>query len=587
MGAPSFSPYRSWFRPHRPAPSPFRQHALSPFRAVLLRLPTATLCVAICALELLELLELLPDRYSNADNGGGNMTDTLIENPLREGLVSRATPGTCAIVIFGATGDLTHRKLIPALYNLAADGDLPPGLSVVGFARRDKNDEVFRQELYEAARKYSRQPIDDALWKNFASSIFYHRSEFSDEDGYRRLGERLTEIDKERGTRGNRIYYLSAGPDQFEPILEHLTATGLNRTADGAWARIIVEKPFGVDLETAQRLNTVVNHGFKERDTFRIDHYLGKETAQNIMVLRFANALFEHLWNHRYIDHVQVTASEKLGVENRAGYYEGAGALRDMVQNHLLQLLCLIAMEPPTDLSADSIRDEKVKVLRSLRRIRGETVFRNVVRGQYTDGSIDGETVAGYRQEKNVNPGSMTETYAGLKILIDNWRWADVPFYVRVGKRLPKGGTEIGIHFKNAPGVLFNRDQPSGRDGAQNVLVIRIQPDEGVSLRIQSKVPGASVRIQPVKMDFRYGTSFGKASPEAYERLLLDAMAGDATLFARRDEVEEAWRFIDDIEAAWRDHGNEKNLAFYSAGSWGPAEADALIEQDGRGWRRL
>jgi glucose-6-phosphate 1-dehydrogenase len=515
------------------------------------------------------------------------MTDTLIENPLREGLVSRATPGTCAIVIFGATGDLTHRKLIPALYNLAADGDLPPGLSVVGFARRDKKDEAFREELYEAARKFSRQPIDDALWKNFASSIFYHRSEFSDEEGYRRLGERLAEIDRERGTRGNRIYYLSAGPDQFEPILTHLTATGLNQAADGAWTRIIVEKPFGVDLQTAQRLNTVVNHGFKEQDTFRIDHYLGKETAQNIMVLRFANALFEHLWNHRYIDHVQITASEKLGVENRAGYYEGAGALRDMVQNHLLQLLCLIAMEPPTDLSADSIRDEKVKVLRSLRRIRRETVFRNVVRGQYTDGSIDGETVAGYREEKNVSPGSMTETYVGLKLLIDNWRWADVPFYVRVGKRLPKGGTEIGIHFKNAPGVLFNREQPSGRDGAQNVLVIRIQPDEGVSLRIQSKVPGASVQIQPVKMDFRYGTSFGKASPEAYERLLLDAMAGDATLFARRDEVEEAWRFIDDIEAAWRDLGNEKNLAFYSAGSWGPAEADALIESDARAWRRL
>src|SRR6201987_4907347 len=401
--------------------------------------------------------------------GRGNMTDKLIENPLREGLVSRATPGTCAIVIFGATGDLTHRKLIPALYNLAADGDLPPGLSVVGFARRDKNDEVFRQELYEAARKYWRQPVDDALWKNFASSIFYHRSEFSDEEGYRRLGERLTEIDKERGTRGNRIYYLSAGPDQFEPILSHLTATGLNRTADGAWARIIVEKPFGVDLQTAQRLNTAVNHGFKEQDTFRIDHYLGKETAQNIMVLRFANALFEHLWNHRYIHHVQITASEKLGVENRAGYYEGAGALRDMVQNHLLQLLCLIAMEPPTDLTADSIRDEKVKVLRSLRRIAAEDVAPSIVRGQYGAGAINAKPVVGYREEKNVKPESMTKTYVALRILIDNWRWADVPFYVRVGKRLPKGGTEIGIHFKNAPGVLFNRDKRGVRDGAQTV----------------------------------------------------------------------------------------------------------------------
>src|ERR1700740_2380069 len=461
------------------------------------------------------------------------MTDKMPVNPLLQGLASRAMPEPCSVVIFGATGDLTHRKLVPALYNLAADGDLPPGLSLVGFARRDKTDEIFRAELEEAARKYSREALHDELWKNFWSEIYYNRSEFGVIEGYQRLRERLNQLDKDRGTRGNRLFYLSAGPDQFENILTNLRSAGLADTPAGSWARVIVEKPFGTDLATARHLNEVVHNAFSEGRTFRIDHFLGKETAQNIMVLRFANSLFEHLWNERYIDHVQITASEQLGIENRAGYYEGAGALRDMVQNHLLQLLCLIAMEPPTDLSADSIRDEKVKVLRSLRRIRGETVFKNIVRGQYTDGSIDGETVAGYRQEKNVNPGSMTETYAGLKILIDNWRWADVPFYVRVGKRLPKGGTEIGIHFKNAPGVLFNRDQPSGQDGAQNVLVIRIQPDEGVSLRIQSKVPGARVRIQPVKMDFRYGTSFGKASPEAYERLLLDAMAGDATLFAR------------------------------------------------------
>jgi glucose-6-phosphate 1-dehydrogenase len=348
-----------------------------------------------------------------------------------------------------------------------------------------------------------------------------------------------------------------------------------------------VEKPFGVDLKSAEALNTAVRNGFAEADTFRIDHYLGKETAQNIMVLRFANAIFEHLWNQRYIDHVQITASEQLGVENRAGYYEGAGALRDMVQNHLLQLLCLIAMEPPTDLSADSIRDEKVKVLRSLRRIRGKGVAENVVRGQYTAGSINGQSVPGYREEKNVRPESMTETFVALRILIDNWRWADVPFYVRVGKRLPKAGTEIGIHFKNAPGVLFNRDQMAVRDGSQNVLVIRIQPDEGVSLRMQSKIPGASVRVQPVKMDFHYGTSFGTASPEAYERLLLDAMSGDATLFARRDEVEEAWRFVDEIEEEWHRDEKQSPLAFYSAGSWGPAEAEALIENAGRAWRRL
>jgi glucose-6-phosphate 1-dehydrogenase len=515
------------------------------------------------------------------------MTEQSSTNPLREGLVSRAAPQPCSIVIFGATGDLTHRKLVPALYNLAADGDLPPGLAVVGFARRDKTDEVFRQELSEAAHKYSRQKINEDLWKNFANSIFYHRSEFGDPEGYRRLKERLEQIDRERGTRGNRIFYLSAGPDQFEPILTHLESAGLNRSPNGGWARVIVEKPFGVDLKSAEALNTAVRNGFAEADTFRIDHYLGKETAQNIMVLRFANAIFEHLWNQRYIDHVQITASEQLGVENRAGYYEGAGALRDMVQNHLLQLLCLIAMEPPTDLSADSIRDEKVKVLRSLRRIRGKGVAQNVVRGQYTAGSINGQSVPGYREEKNVRPESMTETFVALRILIDNWRWADVPFYVRVGKRLPKAGTEIGIHFNNAPGVLFNRDQMAVRDGSQNVLVIRIQPDEGVSLRMQSKIPGASVRVQPVKMDFHYGTSFGTASPEAYERLLLDAMSGDATLFARRDEVEEAWRFVDEIEEEWHRDEKQSPLAFYSAGSWGPAEAEALIENAGRAWRRL
>lgn len=516
------------------------------------------------------------------------MTDSLHLNPLREGIVSRATPAPCSVVIFGATGDLTHRKLVPALYNLAAEGDLPSGLAVIGFARREKSDATFRAELEEAARKYSRRSINDELWKNFQNAIFYHRSEFNDPEGYRSLRQRLDQIDRDRGTRGNRLFYLSAGPDQFEPILTRLREAGLNKAREGSWARVIVEKPFGTDLATAQHLNTIVHSSFDEAATFRIDHYLGKETAQNIMVLRFANALFEHLWNNRYIDHVQIAAGEQLGVENRAGYYEGAGALRDMVQNHLLQLLCLIAMEPPTDLSADAVRDEKVKVLRSLRRIRGADVGQHVLRGQYSAGSINGQPVVGYREEKNVKPESQTETYVALRILVDNWRWADVPFYVRVGKRLPKAATEIGVHFKNAPAVLFNRDQEGLRDGSQNVLVIRIQPDEGVSLRMQSKVPGASVRIQPVKMDFSYGTSFGKASPEAYERLLLDAMLGDATLFARRDEVEEAWRFIDDIEEAW--HGQKEKqppLAFYSAGSWGPVEADQLIEADGRAWRRL
>jgi len=505
-------------------------------------------------------------------------------NPLREGLTSRPKPQPCTVVIFGASGDLTYRKLIPALYNLAEDGDLPTGLTVVGFARREKTDDQFRKELEEAARKYSRQTVKDELWKHFADSVFYHRSEFGDDEGYRTLAERLSKIDKERGTQGNRLFYLSVAPSEFEGILTKLYSFGLNKAPDGGWARVIVEKPFGTDLPSAQLLNQTVNRTFHESDTYRIDHFLGKETAQNIMVLRFANGIFEPLWNHRYIDHVQITASEPLGVEARGPYYESSGALRDMVQNHLLQLLCLVAMEPPTDLSADSVRDEKVKVIRALRPIKGDDVAKNVVRGQYAEGAINGKNVIAYRKEDRVNPESMTETFVALRILVDNWRWADVPFYVRVGKRLPKGSTEIAVQFKDAPPVLFNRETLG--QGA-NVLVIRIQPDEGISLRMQAKMPGATLRIEPVKMDFHYGTSFGKASPEAYERLLLDAMSGDATLFARRDEVENAWKFIDNIENAWHKSDKPPGLFDYPAGSWGPKEADDLLQRDGRAWRRL
>ena len=345
---------------------------------------------------------------------------------------------------------------------------------------------------------------------------------------------------------------------------------------------MIVEKPFGTDLASARELNRVVRKCFTEEQTYRIDHFLGKETAQNILVLRFANAIFGPLWNRHYIDHLQITAAETLGVEGRAGYYEGAGALRDMVQNHLLQLLCLVTMEPPTDLSADSIRDEKVKVVRALHHFVQNEVGLNVIRGQYAEGVIDGKAVPAYREEKNVNPKSTTETFVGLRLNIDNWRWWDVPIYMRVGKRLPKSGTEISVHFKKAPAVLFNKALPD-----QNVLVIRIQPDEGIALRIHAKVPGASFRVEPVKMDFHYGTSFGKASPEAYERLLLDAMSGDATLFARRDEVEEAWAFIDTIENAWAAKKDAPSLFFYPAGSWGPEEADELLARDSRAWRRL
>jgi len=513
-----------------------------------------------------------------------NATPSSTANPLREGLSSRPLPQPCSVVIFGASGDLTYRKLIPALYNIAADGDLPAALSVVGFARREKSDETFRTELKEALGKFSRSGLNEEVWESFQERIFYHRSEFGDADGYKRLAERLDQLDEERGTRGNRLFYLSVAPSEFEGILNHLADAGLNETRAGSWARVIVEKPFGTDLPSAEALNTVVNRVFPEKDTYRIDHYLGKETAQNIMVLRFANSIFEPLWNHRYIDHVQITAAEPLGVEQRGPYYESSGALRDMVQNHLLQLLCLTAMEPPTDLGADSVRDEKVKVVRSLRPMSPEDVAQNVIRGQYIAGAIAGKEVKAYRDEDRVNPQSMTETYVALKANVDNWRWEGVPFYIRMGKRLPKGGTEIAVQFKCAPSVLFNKPtEPLG----PNVLVIRIQPDEGISLRMQCKMPGAAVRIEPVKMDFHYGTSFGKASPEAYERLLLDAMAGDATLFARRDEVEGAWRFCDHIEHAWHQNSTPPPLAFYPSGSWGPKEADDLLARDGRTWRRM
>ena len=493
-------------------------------------------------------------------------------------------PQPCNVVIFGASGDLTFRKLIPAIYNIAADGDLPAALNVVGFARREKTDAEFRAELEANARKFSRQGVNDELWKSFADRLFYHRSEFGDLNGYKTLGAKLDRLDAERNTRGNRLFYLSVAPGEFPGILQKLAETGLNKAKPGAWTRVIVEKPFGKNLESAQALNQVVNDVFREQDTFRIDHYLGKETAQNIMVLRFANAIFEPIWNQRYIDHVQITGAEPLGVEGRGPYYETAGALRDMVQNHLLQLLSLVAMEPPVELSADAIRDEKVKVIRSLRPLTPEDVARDVIRGQYSAGAIGGKEVIGYRQEERVNPQSMTETYVALKAHVDNWRWAGVPFYVRFGKRLAKGGTEIAVQFKDVPGVLFNREPKVG----PNVLVIRIQPDEGISLRIQAKLPGAAVRIEPVKMDFAYGTSFGKASPEAYERLLLDAMSGDATLFARRDEVEHAWEFVDRIENAWHHpDGEPPPLCTYPSGSWGPPEADALLERDGRAWRRM
>ncbi|MCP5559683.1 MAG: glucose-6-phosphate dehydrogenase [Verrucomicrobiaceae bacterium] len=510
-----------------------------------------------------------------------------MENPFQETLFQRNRAEPCTVVIFGATGDLTHRKLIPAFYNIAACGDLPPQFKVVGFARRDKSDEVFRAELEAANRKHSRQGHNDELWATFAQGIHYHRSEFQDLEGYKSLKVQLDKYDQERGTAANRLFYLASAPEFFEPIMQLLREAGLNEGADGKWARVVCEKPFGKDFASARKLNDTVNATFDEADTYRIDHYLGKETAQNIMVLRFANALFEPNWNNRYIDHVQITCAENLGMEGgRGGYYDTAGALRDMVQNHLFQLLSLVAMEPPTDLSADSVRDEKVKVIRALRPLVGpEAVTQNVVRAQYCAGSVDGVQRVGYREEDRVNPESKTECYVALRLMIDTWRWQGVPFYIRVGKQLPKKATEISVHFKKPPQVPFATSKMLLN--SENTLVIRIQPDEGIALRILCKQPGQALSVQQVKMDFHYSSSFGNASPEAYERLLLDAMAGDATLFARRDEVENAWKFIDEIQKAWHKSDNPPPMCEYPAGSWGPVEADNLLRADGREWRLL
>jgi glucose-6-phosphate 1-dehydrogenase len=508
------------------------------------------------------------------------------DNPFLDTLITRHRAEPCTVVIFGATGDLTHRKLIPALYNLGASGDLPSQFKVIGFARREKSDEEFRAEMEEDNKKHSRQGHNAELWSSFAQGIHYQQSEFTDAAGYAALKAKLDRFDEERGAPANRLFYLATAPEFFSVVLEALAAAGLNQPPNGKWSRVVCEKPFGKDLATAQRLNRIVGEVFHERDTYRIDHYLGKETAQNIMVLRFANEIFEPLWNSRYVDHVQITCSENLGMEGgRGGYYDTAGALRDMVQNHLFQLLTLVAMEPPTDLSADSVRDEKVKVIRSLRPLTSvEDVARNVVRAQYTAGSVDGIMRPGYRQEDRVNPQSQTESYVALRLKIDTWRWQGVPFYMRVGKQLPKKATEISVHFKQPPQNLFKTDDVKG---SRNALVIRIQPDEGISLRMLSKQPGVLLRMQPVKMDFHYATSFGKASPEAYERLLLDAMAGEATLFARNDEVEHAWRYIDTIEHAWHDSPAPPPMCEYPAGSWGPREADEMLGSDGRVWRRI
>ncbi len=492
----------------------------------------------------------------------------------------------CILTIFGATGDLTAKKLIPALYNLAKDGLLPPHFICFGFARREKTHEQFRAEMLEAVTKHSRtKPIDQALWNQFSQQIFYHCSAFDDDAGYKSFYETLRLFDIKYGTKGNRIHYLSTPPSYFPLIVKKLKKHSLlydDTVVRDRFSRVIVEKPFGHDIKSALSLQKDLKSSLSETQTFRIDHYLGKETVQNLMVFRFGNPLFESIWNNRYIDHVQITVCEDFGVGTRGRFFEEAGILRDIVQNHMMQLLSLVAIEPPVNLQADSIRDEKVKVLQSIRPISRDMVDRYAVRGQYGSGFIQDQEVKGYRQEANVLPQSNVETFAALELYIDNWRWSKVPFYLRSGKRLPKRATEISVFFKEVPSILFN----TNGSFQTNTLVIRIQPNEGISLKFNSKIPGATTLVQPVKMDFRYGSHFGVTPPEAYERLLCDCMIGDSTLFARQDEVMASWQLLDPIIDVWA-NSTAKDFPNYPAGSWGPQEADILLEKSGRSWRLI
>jgi len=485
------------------------------------------------------------------------------------------------IVIFGGAGDLAHRKLLPALYNLHVDGVLPPRIAIVGVGRKPMSDDEYRAFAKDGVQQFSRRPIDAQAWEAFAGGLFFVAAEVDGDQGLAPLGARLDIVEHERGLNGDRIYYLAIPPTLFASTVKQLARSRFVPQPEGRVARVIVEKPIGRDLQSARVINDAIAEVFEERQVYRIDHYLGKETVQNILVMRFANSIFEPLFNQKYVDHVQITVAEEEGVGTRAGYYEQAGALRDMVQNHILQLLAMVAMEPPRSLGADVIRDERLEVLRSLRPIEGDEIDANVVRAQYGPGFILGKAAPGYTQEKGVAAGSTTETYVALRVCIDNWRWAGVPFFLRTGKRLPKRASQISVHLKEVPPILFNADRDARLD--PTILSIRIQPDEGFSLGINSKVPGPHVQIYPVKMDFHYGSTFGGTSPEAYERLLLDVIAGDATLFMRRDAVEAAWQWVMPILDRWAKSGRD-GLATYPAGDWGPQAGEALIESTGRRW---
>jgi len=498
----------------------------------------------------------------------------------RSGSMYGTTADPCTVILFGASGDLAKRKVIPAMYDLAQHNSLGERYAIVGFARTQMNDEKFRSAVGEAAKTISEVgPIDPAKWDEFASNLYYTSGEYGDQNSFAQLAKRLAELDAEKKLGGNRLFYLSTPPEVYPDIVEQLGRAGLARPANpNSWVRIIIEKPFGRDLASAKELNQIVLNVFEEKQVYRIDHYLGKDTVQNLLVLRFGNGIFEPLWNRNYVDQVQITASETLGVERRGGFYETAGALRDMIQSHVLQLTSLTSVEPPASFDATAVRNEKLKILQSIRPYNLEMVAQSVVRGQYAPGSLNGTRMAGYREEPGVNPNSRTETFVAMRVLIDNWRWAGVPFYLRTGKRLAKRSTEIMIQFRCAPHIVFRERQIE-----PNRLILNIQPDEGISVSFSAKKPGTEMNIGNVTMNFSYREGFGGTSRSAYATLLNDCLRGDATLFDRGDSVEAAWSLVEPILDVWS-AAKTATVPFYAAGTWGPKESDQMLERDGRQW---
>jgi glucose-6-phosphate 1-dehydrogenase len=510
-------------------------------------------------------------------------TAAVVENPMRAGMRLERTAGPCAVVIFGASGDLAKRKLIPALYRLVQERLLPAEFAIVGLGRTPMSDEEFRGKMKDAIVEFSEaKAVDEEVWGSFAAGMRYLPSNINNPEDYKRLAELLGEVDRERGTQGNHLFYLSTAPEFYAEAVEQLDAAGLTKQ-EGNWVRVIIEKPFGTSLDSARELNRQILRHLDESQIYRIDHYLGKETVQNLLVFRFANGIFEPMWNRQYVDHVQITNAETVGVEERGGYYEKSGVVRDMIQNHVFQVLSIVAMEPPASLSSEEVRDEKIKAMHSAREFTPERVRAECARGQYGAGSIGGRPVPGYREEKDVAVDSVTETYAMVTMWFDNWRWSGVPFYLRSGKRLAKRVTEIAIQFKAAPHQLFGKAM---EDTSPNQLVIRIQPDEGITMRVAAKVPGQATRIRDVNMDFRYGASFGVQLAEAYERLILDCVLGDSTLYARKDMTERGWELVMPIIDEWAANKAGADFPNYEAGSWGPEESFKILERQGRRWRR-